>query len=113
MLHVTMGYEDGIPTVDITLSDFSDMSDEVKKDPELNALVKELLEIGATDGFISQEKGEKFDEEHRHIRAREIGRILYAKGGVEYTSTIILSAVWTFGKDKTRDLEKAWRQISN
>jgi hypothetical protein len=43
----------------------------------LLALRDELLEIGVTDGFLSQQPGgRKFDAYNRHARAREIGALI-------------------------------------
>uniref|UniRef100_A0A7C4XU80 Uncharacterized protein n=1 Tax=candidate division WWE3 bacterium TaxID=2053526 RepID=A0A7C4XU80_UNCKA len=50
-------------------------------DPIIEKLINELVEIGRTDGFISKEPGGKFDENHHHTRAREIGEELNRTGG--------------------------------
>jgi tetratricopeptide (TPR) repeat protein len=46
----------------------------------LLALVDELAQIGLTDGFLTTQPGEKFDEYNRHIRTREIGGLLVMMG---------------------------------
>jgi len=40
---------------------------------ELSALVEELTRIGLAEGFLSFTPGGRFNQQCRHIRAREIG----------------------------------------
>jgi tetratricopeptide (TPR) repeat protein len=46
----------------------------------LSALIDELVQIGFSNGFLSTQPDGPFDEHNRHMRAREIGRLLVAMG---------------------------------
>jgi hypothetical protein len=46
----------------------------------LHTLIDEVVQIGYREGFLSTRPGGSFDEDNRHIRAREIG-VLIAKIG--------------------------------
>jgi hypothetical protein len=46
----------------------------------LGALIDELVQIGFSDGFLSPQPGEKFDDHNRHMRTRAIGALIAKMG---------------------------------
>ena len=68
----------------------------------IDAFTEELIGVGATDGFISEQGGEKFDEARRHRRTREIGSLLakvgdsgvFGESGEKYTSEKLMTKVF-------------------
>jgi tetratricopeptide (TPR) repeat protein len=46
----------------------------------LRAMTDELAQIGLTDGFLSTQPGGRFDDCHRHLRARQIGIYIVMMG---------------------------------
>jgi hypothetical protein len=84
--------------------------DDRKREKLFKEFVLELVEIGKTDGFLSQPAEGKFDENRKHIRARQIGQILNEKGGMPYMQTVFAR----FSKilpGEARELEVCWGYI--
>jgi len=51
------------------------------------ALVRELIQIGETDGYITEQVDPKFDNRLHNIRAKQIGNALNSLGGAEVMHT--------------------------
>ncbi len=49
---------------------------------EVEKLIKELMEIGKRDDFLSERPGGQFNAQCHNIRARQIGRRLNELGGL-------------------------------
>jgi hypothetical protein len=78
--------------------------------PEVDRLVAELMQIGRTDGYLSMQPGGKFNENCRHIRAREIGEALNKRGGMDLMQAAYYR-VRAALPDEARSLESAWGYI--
>ena len=84
-------------------------ADPPSRGTEINAFVAELNAIGLKDGFLSFRPGGKFNEQCRHIRAREIGMRLNMMGG----SSLMRKAYERVDCPKARQLSAAWDEIGN
>ena len=73
-------------------------------------LVAELIRIGNTDGFRSTIPGGKFDQGCNSIRAREIGELLNAQGGMDLMQAVYYR-VRAKLPNEARSLEGAWGYI--
>jgi len=80
---------------------------------EINRLITELIEIGFSDGFLSSAPGGKFDDRRRHIRAREIGKLLDQIGGLELMRKVFYEVARSFspGSGREPQLNSAWNLI--
>ena len=76
---------------------------------EITAFVVELNTIGLSDGFLSFRPGGKFNDQCRHIRAREIGMRLNMIGG----SSLMRKVYERVDCPKARQLAAAWDEIGN
>jgi hypothetical protein len=56
--------------------------------PEADILVAELIKIAQSDDFLSKQSGSGFNDECRHIRAREIGVKLNEMGGLSLMQAV-------------------------
>ena len=77
--------------------------------PELAAFIAELNAIGLQDGFLSFRPGGKFNQQCRHIRAREIGMRLNMIGG----SSLMRKVYERVECPKARQLAAAWDEIGD
>jgi hypothetical protein len=80
---------------------------------ESDVLVKELIVIGGSDEFLSNDPGGKFDERRRHIRAREIGERLNELGGKKLMEAAYYRVRNALGGGPARLLESAWGYIGS
>lgn len=78
------------------------------KPEEVDRLIAELIAIGRRDGFLSMQPGGKFNQECRHIRAREIGERLNTVGGMSLMQTAGYRVADALGPIPARELEAAW-----
>lgn len=76
---------------------------------EIDSLVDELVWIGQIDDFLAQEETGKFDDERRHIRAREIGVYLNEQGGMDLMQAAAYRVRARLGS--IRALEICWGYI--
>jgi len=76
---------------------------------EIGAFVQELNAIGVSDGFLSFRPGGKFNQQCRHIRAREIGMRLNMIGG----SSLMRKVYERVECPKARQLAAAWDEIGD
>jgi hypothetical protein len=76
---------------------------------DINGFVTELNAIGLQDGFLSFRPGGKFNQQCRHIRAREIGMRLNMIGG----SSLMRKVYERVDCPKSRQLAAAWDEIGN
>ena len=76
---------------------------------DIGAFVQELNAIGTSDGFLSFRPGGKFNQQCRHIRAREIGMRLNMIGG----SSLMRKVYERVDCPKARQLAAAWDEIGD
>jgi predicted Zn finger-like uncharacterized protein len=79
--------------------------------PETDVLVGELIRIGRGSGYLSREPGGDFDDNCRHIRAREIGEKLNDIGGIRVMQAAFYKVALIVGPTASRGLEVAWGYI--
>ena len=91
----------------------------------IDAYAEELIGICAADGFLSEQGGEKFDDQRRHRRTRDIGAILarigdsgvFGESGETYTSEKLMTKVFNevqvrmSFRPETNALRAAWEGI--
>ena len=78
---------------------------------EYNLLVKELIQIGRSDDYLSTEPGGKFDDQCRHLRTRQIGNHLNDRGGEDLMCAVCYRVGQALGSGAARRLEIAWGYI--
>ncbi len=76
---------------------------------EFRAFVDELTAIGRGEGFLSFKPGGRFNQQCRHIRAREIGMRLNMMGG----SSLMRKVYERVDCPKARQLAAAWDEIGD
>ena len=76
---------------------------------EISTFVEELNTIGLREGFLSFRPGGKFNQQCRHIRAREIGMRLNMIGGSRLMRTVYERVACP----KARQLAAAWDEIGD
>ena len=76
---------------------------------EVNAFVAELTAIGLREGYLSFRPGGVFNQQCRHIRAREIGMRLNMMGG----SGLMRRVYDRVDCPKRRQLSAAWDDIGD
>lgn len=76
----------------------------------INSLMKELLAISQSDGFIG-DGGAQFDSLSRQLRAREIGMILYDLGGHRLMQTVWGTLSKQLDSKLSADLMTNWKEI--
>lgn len=82
--------------------------------PELDSVVAELIDIGRMEGFYGT--GDKFDEDNRNKRAREIGMMLNEMGGFKLMQKVWYRVYLTLraeGGAQCGSLERAWGYIGD
>jgi hypothetical protein len=91
----------------------------------IDAYAEELIGIASTDGFVSEQGGENFDEQRRHRRTRQIGETLarigdsgvFGESGEKYTSEKLMTKVHSevqvrmSFRPETNALRPAWEGI--
>ena len=86
---------------------------------EVDQLVTELIRIGEQDGYLSLKPGGRFNEDNRHIRAREIARILHEQGGMNLMKAALFRVLVARGSasetdaGRSGDLEIAWHGVGD
>lgn len=76
---------------------------------DVNGFVEELMAIGLNEGYLSFRPGGRFNEQCRHIRAREIGMRLNMMGG----SGLMRRVYDRVDCPKRRQLSAAWDEIGD
>jgi hypothetical protein len=71
----------------------------------------ELVEIAMKEGFLSTVAADWFDENLRNKRAREIGYLLYEKGGMRLMRKVHAQVLWRLNNVEARELEHCWTGI--
>lgn len=74
-------------------------------------LAAELVAISLLEGFLNQYGGAEFNEDHRNIRAREIGKELYEKGGIQLMLQVRELVARARGGVTAHELDWAWHGI--
>jgi hypothetical protein len=77
--------------------------------PEFLTLINELATIGNEEGFLSFRSGGRYNQQCRHIRAREIGLKLNMAGG----SSLMRKVYDRVECQNVRQLAAAWDQIGD
>jgi hypothetical protein len=78
---------------------------------EVNSLVRELINIGIKEDYLSESPGNGFNAQCRHIRTRQIGQRLDAIGGNELMKWVYKKVKKGAGKTPADHLEYAWSEI--
>jgi len=87
---------------------------DVSLGPEADTLVSELIEIGEREeGYLSDQPGGSYDENGKHVRAREIGERLNQLGGKDLMVAAAYRVKAALGSAAARYLESAWAFIGD
>jgi hypothetical protein len=78
---------------------------------EVDHLVKELIEIGIKEDYLSERPGGAFNSQCHHRRAREIGSKLNLIGGMPLMMNAFQRVQKKAGKNAASHLEYAWAEI--
>ena len=78
---------------------------------EFDQLTAELIKIGKTDEYLTVEPSNKFNDDKRNIRAREIGLRLNEMGGKKLMQHAYSKVKTALGRVTARELEFAWDGI--
>jgi hypothetical protein len=73
--------------------------------------IRQLEEIGRTEGFLSLQPGGGFDDNSRNIEAVKLGKYLNKKTGKEGMEIAALRISISLGTVAGRELEAAWKGI--
>jgi len=76
---------------------------------EFQPLIVELTAIGTKEGFLAFKSGGRFNQQCRHIRAREIGMRLNMAGG----SSLMRKVYERVDCRNVRQLAAAWGEIGD
>ena len=79
----------------------------------LDQLINELMKIGATEDFLSEYPGGRFNRRCRHIRAREIGDQLDKLGGYPLMDFVYERVRKKLGNTIADHLDFAWFDVGN
>lgn len=74
-------------------------------------LVAELVAISLLEGLLTEHDKPGFNEDHRNIRAREIGRELHEKGGIELMLQVRELVAKARGGETAHELDWAWHGL--
>jgi hypothetical protein len=77
----------------------------------IDQLSEELINIGITDGFISNNPGGKFNNEMRNFRAIEIGEIIHRRGKLDLMVKVYKKVAGRVGEERSSGLRFAWQGI--
>jgi hypothetical protein len=78
---------------------------------EVDQLLKELIEIGVKEDYLSERPGGAFNGQCQHRRAREIGSRLNLIGGMPLMWQAFNKVKRKAGKTPSDHLEYAWAEI--
>jgi hypothetical protein len=78
---------------------------------EVDQLIKELVEIGLKEDFLSERPGGAFNGQCQHRRAREIGSRLNLIGGMPLMWLVFNKVRRKAGRSASDHLEYAWAEI--
>ena len=78
---------------------------------EAQTLIKELIEIGRKDDYLSEHPGGQFNAQCHHIRARAIGRRLNEIGGLPLMQSAREAVRRKLKMTMASHLEYAWATI--
>jgi ankyrin repeat protein len=78
-----------------------------------NVLVEELRALGRRPGFMSSAGSAAFDGDGRNVRAREIGRILNERGGLERMRRAAYEVRGAVGVPASEELSYIWNGIGS
>lgn len=87
-------------------------SDQVHSD--ISRMIDELLRIGKKEDYLSLRPGGAFDQNCRHIRAREIGKRLDEIGGVDlmwYVFSVLEKKLGRKHSDLAEHLGYCWNHL--
>ncbi|HVN56084.1 MAG TPA: hypothetical protein VMT46_17260 [Anaerolineaceae bacterium] len=78
---------------------------------EVESLIKELIQIGKRDDFLSERPGGQFNAQCHHVRARAIGKRLNEIGGLPLMEAAHKRVRKKLGMNLTSHLDYAWSEI--
>ncbi len=82
---------------------------------DIRRMIDELLRIGKNEDFLSLRPGGAFDQNCRHIRAREIGKSLGEMGGVDLMRYVFSALEKKLGRkhsDLAEHLGYCWNHLA-
>lgn len=74
-------------------------------------LASELVAISLIEGFLSKQDTPGFNEDHRNLRAREIGEELHKMGGIDLMMQVRELVAKARGGETAHELDWAWHGI--
>jgi hypothetical protein len=80
---------------------------------EVEALMRELYQIGVEQDYLSEHPGGGFNHQCRHVRTRDIGRQLNEIGGLELMKWGHHKVRKKVSKIKAEHLEYAWDGVGS
>lgn len=96
---------------------FGQQSDKVQltrqQKDEVSLLLKELVQIGIEEDYLSERPGGAFNAQCHHRRAREIGAKLNQLGGMPLMWECFQKVQRKAGKVPASHLEYAWAEIGD
>jgi hypothetical protein len=78
---------------------------------EVENLIKELINIGIKEDFLSEHPGGGYNIQCRHVRTREIGKRLSEIGGLNLMNYAFERVKKKAGKVPASHLEYAWEAV--
>jgi hypothetical protein len=78
---------------------------------EVDRLIDDLIQIGKTEDYLSEVPGGAFNNQCRHVHAREIGQRLHDIGGVALMQYAMDRVHHKLGANLSAHLEYAWTEI--
>jgi hypothetical protein len=78
---------------------------------EFNELLTELLKIGKSEDFLSEQPGGAYNGQCRHLRARAIGRRLDQMGGLSLMQAVRDRVRRKLGANLAAHLDYAWADV--
>jgi hypothetical protein len=84
-----------------------------ESETEVKNLVRELINIGVKEDFLSETPGNGYNAQCRHIRTRQIGKRLDEIGGNELMKWAFKQVRAKAGKAPSDHLEYAWSEVGS
>ena len=82
-----------------------------EKRDEVEKLIEELIHIGKTADYLSEQPGGAYNGQCRHRRAREIGSALSELGGYDLMEMAYQRVSKKLGRNLAEHLEFAWTDV--
>ena len=80
---------------------------------EVKELINKLIVIGKQDDFLSVVPGGLFDHQCHHRQATDIGRRLYAMGGIDLMMAVRMTIRRKLKDIMAEHLDHCWKEIGD